>query len=180
MISEKMQKAINDQINAEIYSSYLYLSMSAAFESLDLEGGGNWFRCQAQEELVHAMKFFHYLTERQARVILAPLAGPPTEWASPLAIFEEAYKHEQKVTGLIHHLVDLAITEKDHTTNNILQWLISEQIEEEKSTGTLATKLKLIGKDTTALFMLDQEMAARTFVMPASMSTLGAPTAPGA
>jgi len=145
MIKEKIQDALNKQINAELYSSYLYLSMSAYFESINLKGCANWMRVQTQEELVHAMKFYDYLIERGGKVILSSIESPPTEWPSPLAIFEQAYQHEQKVTGLINGLVDLAIAEKDHATNNFLQWFVSEQVEEEASADEVAQKIKLMG-----------------------------------
>ena len=166
MLNKKMQEAINSQINAEIYSSYLYLSMSAYFESINLSGFASWMRAQAQEEMVHAMKFYDYVNERGGRVILGPIDAPPSEWESAVAVFDATYKHEQKVTGLINDLVDLAIEEKDHATNNLLQWFVSEQVEEEASASGVLNKAKLTGDAPGGLFMLDQELGARVFTMP--------------
>ena len=169
MIKEKIQDALNEQINAELYSSYLYLSMSAYFESINLKGCANWMRVQTQEELVHAMKFHDYLIERGGKVTLTSIESPPTEWPSPLAIFEQAYQHEQKVTGLINKLVDLAIAEKDHATNNFLQWFVSEQVEEEASADEVVQKIKLMGDARGGIFMLDRELAQRVFTPPTAI-----------
>ncbi len=166
MIKEKIQDALNKQLNAELYSSYLYLSMSACFESINLKGFANWMKVQTQEELVHVMKFYDYIIERGGRVILSSIESPPTEWASPLAIFEHAYQHEQKVTGLINDLVDLAVAEKDHATNNFLQWFVSEQVEEEASADEVIQKIKLMGDAHGGIFMLDRELAQRVFTPP--------------
>lgn len=166
MIKEKIQDALNEQINAELYSSYLYLSMSAYFESINLKGFASWMRVQTQEELVHAMKFYDYLIERGGKVVLSSIESPPTEWSSPLAIFENAYQHEQKVTGLINELVNLAIAEKDHATNIILQWFVSEQVEEEASADEVVQKIKLMGDARGGIFMLDRELAQRVFTPP--------------
>lgn len=166
MISEKITEAFNGQINAEIYSSYLYLSMSAYFESINLRGMANWMRCQAAEELIHAMKFYNFLCERGGKVKLAAVEGPPTKWDSPLHIFEEAYRHEQKVTGLINNLVDLAVQERDHAANNFLQWFVAEQVEEESSADAVVQSLKLAGDQGGGLFMIDRELAQRVFTVP--------------
>jgi ferritin len=168
MLNNKMQEALNSQINAEIYSSYLYLSMSAYFESINLSGFASWMRAQAQEEMVHAMKFYDYVNERGGRVILGPIEAPPSEWESAVSVFDATYQHEQKVTGLINDLVDLAIEEKDHATNNLLQWFVSEQVEEEASASGVLNKAKLTGDAPGGLFMLDQELGARVFTMPAA------------
>lgn len=168
MIKEKMQKSLNDQVNAELYSSYLYLSMAAFFESINLKGFANWMRVQTQEELVHAMKFYDFIIERGGNVVLSSIEGPPTEWASPLAVFEHAYKHEQKVTGLINNLVDLATAEQDHATSNFLQWFVAEQVEEEASADEVVQKIKLMGDASGGLFMLDRELAQRVFTHPAT------------
>lgn len=166
MLKEKIQEALNKQLNAELFSSYLYLSMSAYFESINLKGFAHWMRVQTQEELVHVMKYFDFLIERGGKAILSSIESPPTEWASPLAVFEHAYQHEQKVTGLINDLVNLAISEKDHATNNFLQWFISEQIEEEASADEVVQKIKLMGDASAGLFMLDRELAQRIFTPP--------------
>lgn len=168
MLSQKMEKAINQQINAELYSSYLYLAMATYFESNSLVGFSNWMRQQAQEELFHAMKMFDFVCERGGRVILQAIEQPPSKWTSPLNAFETVLSHEQKVTGLINNLVNLALDERDHATNIFLQWFVSEQVEEEATAGTLVDKLKLIGKDANGMFMLDTELAQRTFTLPAN------------
>lgn len=167
MISKKLQDALNDQLNAELYSSYLYLSMSAYFQSANLAGFAGWMRIQAQEELVHVMKFYDYIGERGGKVTLGAVDGPPTEWKSPLAAFEQAYAHEQMVTGRINDLVNLAIDERDHATNGFLQWFVTEQVEEEATADAVVQKLKLIGDDGGGMFMVDQEMGARVFTPPA-------------
>jgi ferritin len=168
MLDEKMQTALNKQMTAELYSSYLYLAMSAYFQSISLPGFANWMRIQAQEELVHAMKFYDFINERGGRVILQPVEGPPTEWSSPLDVFENTYKHEQKVTGLINDLVNLAVKEGDHATNIFLQWFVTEQVEEEASADEVVQKLKLMGDAKGGLFMLDREMGQRVFTPPAA------------
>ncbi|MEW6352165.1 MAG: ferritin [Thermodesulfobacteriota bacterium] len=165
MISKELQDAMNSQMNAELYSSYLYLSMSGYFESINLPGAANWMRCQAQEELVHVMKFFTFLKERGGRVRMAAIDGPPNEWDSPLAAFEAAYRHEQLVSGRINDLVDLAIQQKDHASNNFLQWFVAEQVEEEASADAVIQQIKLAG-DGGGLFMVDKELAARVFAPP--------------
>jgi ferritin len=167
MLSKKMEKAINGQINAEIYSSYMYLSMSAWFEQAGLAGLANWMRQQVQEEMFHAMKMFNFVNERGARVILGTIEKPPTEWKSALDVFTATLAHEQKVTGLINDLTNLALDERDHATNIFLQWFISEQVEEESGVGAILDKLKLIGKDSSGLFALDQELGQRIFTPPA-------------
>ena len=166
MISQQIQDAFNEQLNAELYSAYLYLSMSAYFESINLKGFSNWMRCQAQEEMVHAMKFYGFVNDRSGRVVLSAIEGPPVKWESPLSAFEDAYKHEQKVTGLINGLVDLALKEKDHAAGTFLQWFVTEQVEEEASADGVVQKLKLAGGQGAALFMIDAELATRVFTMP--------------
>jgi len=166
MFSEKMQNALNDQINAEYYSSYLYLSMSAYFQSISLSGFAHWMRIQAQEELMHAMKFYDFVNERGGRVTLKLIEGPQTEWDSPIAIFEHVLKHEQGVTGLINNLVNLAHEEKDHATNIFLQWFVTEQVEEESTAADVLHKLNLTHGEGSGLFMMDREMAQRIFVPP--------------
>ncbi len=170
MISERMQNALMDQVNAEMYSSYLYLSMSSDLDNKGLGGFALWMKTQAQEELYHGMKLYDFVIERGGRAILKQIEGPQTEWASPLAIFEAAYAHEQKVTGLINNLMNMAIEEKDHATSQFLQWFIKEQVEEEASADEIVQKLKLIGDGGNGLFMLDKEMGARPplFAFPVS------------
>jgi ferritin len=168
MLNERMEKALCAQINAELYSSYLYVSMSAWFSSLDLPGFANWMRVQAQEELFHATKFYDFVLSRQGRVILTSLDGPPTKWASPLAAFRDAQAHEAKVTGLINNLTDLAIAEKDHATRVLLDWFVNEQVEEEANAAAIASQLMRMGEDSSSLFMLDRELGQRVFTPPAA------------
>jgi ferritin len=168
MLGEKIQAALNEQLNAELYSSYLYLAMSADFSASDLAGFANWTRVQAREELMHGMKFYDYINERGGRVSLREIITPQKEWESPKAAFEHIYSHEQKVTGLINDLVDMAISEKDHATNNFLGWFVAEQVEEEGSANAVLKKLDLIGDDPSGLLMLDQELALRVFTPPAT------------
>ncbi len=167
MLSKKMEKALNEQVNAELYSAYLYLSMESYFRSTNMGGFANWMRVQTQEEVSHAMKIYDYVDERGGRALLAPIEGPQTEWDSPLAAFEAAYAHEQKVTALINDLVDLAIGEKDHATNNFLQWFVAEQVEEEASADEIVQRLKMMKDAPGGMFMLDRELGQRTFTPPA-------------
>ncbi len=162
-INESMQDAINRQINAELYSSYLYLSMAAHFESNDLSGAAGWMRAQAQEEVLHAMKFFHYVCERGGDVTLTAIDAPPTTWESPLAVFEDAYAHEQKVSALIDGLVELADETKDRASANFLQWFVAEQVEEEATAHAVVRQLRLASGAPGALFMLDRELGRRVF-----------------
>ncbi|MEW6289061.1 MAG: ferritin [Thermodesulfobacteriota bacterium] len=167
MLSKNMEKALNEQVNWELYSSYFYLSMSSYFASTSLAGCANWMRVQAQEELFHAIKIYDYINERGGRAVLAAIAKPPAEWKAPLHVFEEVLSHEQKVTALINGLVNLAVDERDHATNNFLQWFVSEQVEEEASASSVLEKFKLIGKDKSGLFAIDLELAKRVFTPPA-------------
>ena len=164
MLKPPIQDACNKQINAELFSSYLYLSMAAYFESKDLPGMASWMRVQAQEEVVHAMKFFGFVNERRGRVILKSIGSPKTDWDSPLHVFEAAFKHECGITGLIDNLVDLAVSEKDHATQALLQWFVTEQVEEEATADAVVAKLKMVGDDSMGLIMLDKELGARVFV----------------
>ncbi len=168
MISKKMEEALNGQVNAELYSAYLYLSMESYFKSLNLNGFANWMRVQTQEEVAHAMKIYDFINERGGRITLKAIEGPQTEWDSPLAIFEAVYVHEQKVTGLINNLVDLAIKEKDHATNTFLQWFVNEQVEEESSADEVVQQLKMMENAPGGMFMLDRELGQRVFTPPAA------------
>ncbi|MBL3593883.1 MAG: ferritin [Synergistaceae bacterium] len=161
MLSEKMSKALNDQVNAELYSAYIYLAMAAYFEDQNLPGAASWMRHQAEEEVEHAMKFFEFINERRGRVLLAAIDKPQAEWESPLAAFEEAFKHEQYVTGRIHSLVELAQAEKDHATASFLTWFVDEQVEEEASVDAIVEKLRLIEGSRHGLFMMDRELGQR-------------------
>jgi ferritin len=161
MLAEKMQKALNGQLNAELYSAYLYLAMNAYFKSVNLDGFANWMYYQAQEELMHSMKFYDFIIQRGGKVQLTEVKAPPTAWDSPLAVFEATLAHEQKVTGLINDLVDIALEARDHATQIFLQWFVSEQVEEEESVGSVLEQLKLMGEAQGGLFMMDRELANR-------------------
>ena len=161
MLKDNVQKALNEQFNAELYSSYLYLAMHAYFKSKNLDGFANWMYQQAKEELMHAMKFYHFVHQRGGRTHMALIAEPPSEWDSPLAVFEATLTHEQKVTGLINDLVDVANRANDHATQIFLQWFVTEQVEEEESVGSVLEQLKLLGDARQGLFMMDREMALR-------------------
>ncbi|EKD26602.1 MAG: hypothetical protein ACD_79C01101G0003 [uncultured bacterium] len=168
MIKQNIQDAFNQQINKEFYSAYLYLSMAAYFNSINLTGFENWMKVQVQEEMMHAMKFYTFICQRTGKVNLDALAKPPVTWASPLEIFEQAYKHEQFVTESINNLVTLARKEQDYASEAFLHWFVTEQVEEEANTSNLAEKLKLIKNSSDALLMLDRELAARVFQPPAT------------
>lgn len=161
MISKKMQEAINAQINAEMWSAYLYLAMSADAADKGLKGISHWFRKQYNEEMEHAFKFMHYLEEQTARVELKAIAKFPTKWDNPLKMFEETLKHEKTVTSLIHNLYALAVEEKDYASTVFLQWYVTEQVEEEASAQEIVDALKCIGDDKAAFYMFDKELAAR-------------------
>jgi ferritin len=168
MINKKMEQALNEQLNAEYYSSYLYLSMAAFFESIDLPGFANWMRVQVEEEMFHAMKFYSYIIERGGRVILQAIEAPQTEWKSPLDAFEATLAHEQKVTGLINDLVYLARDERDNASEIFLQWFVAEQVEEEDSVNTILAQLRLIKDNPQGLFMLNKDLGQRVFTPPAA------------
>jgi len=168
MLGEKMEAGLNKQVNAEWYSAYLYLSMSAWFETVNLPGAAHWLYAQAHEETIHALKLQLHIVERKGTVSLAPIAGPPTKWDSALAAFQAAHAHEKLVTKMIDDLVDLSVTESDHASNAFLQWYVTEQVEEEASTWDVVQKLKLAGDQGAALLFVDQALAARIppFVIP--------------
>jgi len=161
MIGKKMEQAINKQINEELYSAYLYLSMSAQFEAMNLGGFAHWMRVQWQEEIEHATKFMHHLYDRGGRVKLAAIDEPKIEWDSPLAMFKDALKHEQKITSLIHALADQADKEKDRAAALLLQWYVDEQVEEEKNADAIVQQLKMIGDSPAPLYMLDGRLGQR-------------------
>ena len=170
MISPKIQDAINAQINAELWSAYLYLAMGMHFESEGRAGIANWFRIQFKEEQAHAEIFINYLNSRGGRVVLKPIDAVPESWESPLAAFEATLAHEQKVTALINNLYALAEAEHDYATRGKLDWVGSEQGEEEETATNFIERLKLIGNDGLALYMLDQELAARVYNVPAPLA----------
>lgn len=168
MISKKMAKSLNKQINAEMYSAYLYLSMSSQASHDGLPGVANWFYCQAKEEMSHAEKIYNYVNSQGERVVLAAIDQPPTEFESATAMFEAALEHEKKVTGMINNLANQAVTEKDHATGIFLQWFVTEQVEEEEHANDILSKLKLVGPKGNGLFMIDRELGSRTFTPPAA------------
>ncbi len=161
MLSKSMLKALNAQINHELFSSYLYLSMSAHFQSVNLPGFAHWMALQSKEEYEHAMKIFNYMTERNGRVVLEAIDKPPTEFKKPLDVMKQVLEHEKKVTGLINRLYDLAVSEKDYPTQVMLQWFITEQVEEEKTAGDIIEQLKMVGDMPAGLMMLDRQLASR-------------------
>ncbi|MFZ9032690.1 MAG: ferritin [Anaerohalosphaeraceae bacterium] len=168
MIAKKIEDAFNAQINAEIYSSYLYLAMSAALEKMNLPGFASWMRVQAQEEMTHAMKFYDHIIERDGTVALTAIDGPPMKWKDVKAVIAETLEHEQKVTGLINDLMDLSMTENDHAGRMFLQWFVTEQVEEEATAMEILGKLEIAGDSAGGLYLLDKEMAGRVFTPPAA------------
>jgi len=167
MLSKRMVDALNGQINKEMYSAYLYMSMSAYSESKGLKGFANWFYVQYKEEMEHAMKIYHYVQEQSAQVKLLAIEQPPVEFGSPLDMFEKTLAHEQFVTKSINGLMDQAISEKDHATQIFLQWFVTEQIEEEANDNEIIDKLKLAGQEGNGLFMIDKELGVRVYTPPA-------------
>lgn len=161
MIGKPMQDAMNEQINKELFSSYLYLSMAAWFEDRNLPGFASWLRLQADEEREHAMKFYDFILERGGRVRLKAIEAPKTDWNSNLEVAEEVAAHEAKVTASIHSLYELALKEKDYPAQVMLQWFITEQVEEEKNAAEIVADLKLIEERGTAVLMLDHRLAKR-------------------
>jgi ferritin len=168
MISKKLQEAFNIQINKELFSEYLYLSMAAYCYEQELDGFANFFMVQTQEEHFHAMKMFNFLTDRGGRVLLKPIEGPETEFNSITDVFEKTLTHEQFVTKSINELMDLSLKENDHAAASFLKWFVDEQVEEEASVNKILGKLKLIKGEGQGLLMLDSELAARVFTPPAT------------
>lgn len=166
MISEKLQKAFNEQINKEFYSEYLYLAMKVYFQELNLQGFVNWFDVQVQEEHAHAMGMVNYLNDRGGKIELRAIDKPVVEGNTPLEVFEHVLRHEEYVTSRINHVMDVAEEVKDRAAMHLLDWYIKEQVEEEASVGGILATLKLIGDDKKALLLLDKDLATRTFVAP--------------
>jgi ferritin len=160
-MNERVLDAFNDQINEELYSSYVYLAMAAHFEAMNLEGFTNWMKLQAQEELAHAMRLFDHINRRGGRVVLKAIGEPPLEFGAPVEVFEKALAHEQHITGCINKLYKIALEEHDYAAQMELQWFIDEQVEEEENTGRVVDQLKMAGNDQTALLMLDRELGQR-------------------
>jgi ferritin len=162
MISKKMESAINQQINQEIFSAHMYLQMSAYFASRNLNGFAHWFRIQYQEELIHAGKLFDHVLMRDGNVALTAVAAPTKTWKSTLAACESAYQAEVNNTKQINLLMDAAAKENDHATRVILQWFVVEQVEEESSALNLVEQVKLTGDNSGAVLILDRELGSRT------------------
>jgi ferritin len=170
MLGKKMEAAINEQINKELFSAYLYMSMSADSANKGLKGFANWFMVQYHEEMLHAMKFYEYITRQGGKVTLKAIAEPPQTFESPMDMFQKTLKHEQFITQSINDLVNLAIQEKEHASQTFLQWYVTEQVEEEENDNDIIAQLKLIGSDTAGLFMLDKELATRMLTVPSDFS----------
>jgi ferritin len=161
MLPKKLQDALNQQINHELYSSYLYLAMSAHFETANLPGFARWMKVQSEEETEHGMKFFHYVNERGGKVVLEVIAKPLTDYKTPMDMMKKVLEHEKKVTGTIEALYELSIREKDYATQVMLHWFIKEQVEEEKNASDIIEMLKNIGDAPAGLAMLDSRLGAR-------------------
>ena len=161
MLPKKVQDALNQQINHELYSSYLYLAMAAHFDCTNLPGFAHWMRVQSREETEHGMKFFHYVNERGGRVVLDAIAKPPTDFKTPLDTMKKVLEHEKKVTGTIEALYELSLKEKDYATQVLLHWFIKEQVEEEKNATEIVEMLKAIGDAPAGLAMLDSKLGGR-------------------
>lgn len=163
MLEQRIKDALNQQLNYELYSAYLYISMAAYFDNLNLKGFANWMQVQVQEELVHAKKIYTYLNSSGAKVELSDIKASTAKWGSTLAVFETTYQHECGVTKKVHALFKLAHEADDYATVSFLKWFVDEQVEEEANSKEIVDKLKLIGADTSALFLLNQELGARVF-----------------
>ena len=163
MLSKKMEKALNEQLNAELASAYIYLSLAAYFESENLEGFSGWMQVQAQEEVGHAMKIYGYIHSRGGRVLLAAIDAPQETWKSPTAGFEAALEHEKMITKRINDLVNLANDESDNASHQFLMWFVAEQVEEEESVSRVVDRLKMIGGAPGGMFMMDRELARRAY-----------------
>ena len=170
MLSNTITDAINAQINAELWSAYLYLSMGMQFEAAGRSGIANWFKIQFKEEQAHAEIFMNYLNSRGARVVLKPIDAVPTEWKCPLCAFKDTLAHEQKVTALINNLYALAEAEHDYATRAMLEWFVNEQVEEEETAKGMIDRLELIGDNGLGIYMMDQELAARTYNVPSPLA----------
>lgn len=174
-MNPKIEKAINDQINFELYSAYIYMSMASYFRSVSLSGFAHWMEIQVQEELAHSLKLYNYLTERGGTAVFESIAKPPQSWESPTDVFKHTHEHEQIVTSKMHDIVELSLKEKDHTTNAHIQWYLNEQVEEEANALGIYQQLKFAKDSPQALLMFDRELAQRVFVNP---NAPGAPKQP--
>lgn len=164
MISEDIKDSLLDQLNAEFESAHLYLAMSAYCSHRDFNGAAAWLRTQYEEERLHALKVYDYLVDQGVHIALGDLASPPREFGSLLDVFESSLEHEQSMTARLNELSDKALKEKDHATYNMLQWFVSEQLEEEATVSEIIAKLRLVNDDGYGLLMIDNELAARTTV----------------
>jgi len=164
MISKKMTKELNEQLNKEFYSAYLYLSMSAYCNRNDFSGSANWFLLQYQEEQEHATRIYNYLIGQDAKVVLQEIAKPPKKFGSLLETYEDSLAHEQEMTRNLNELSDYALKEKDHATYNLLQWFVNEQVEEEATVNEIISKLKMVGVDGYGLLMIDSELGKRSTI----------------
>lgn len=163
MISKTLSEAMNKQVNREIYSAYLYLSMASYFDSIGLKGCASWMKVQFQEEMLHATKMYDYLYQRGARAVMLPIEAPQSQWGSPLEVFEQTLAHEKRVTGLINALVDTAKSEKDAEAETFLQWFVKEQVEEEESAEEQVNNFKKAGVSKEKINELDRSLGQRKF-----------------
>jgi len=165
MLKASVESALNSQINEEYFSSYLYLSMAAYFESMNLQGFANWMRIQAQEEYIHSMKFYDYVIHAGGIVTLKAIKDPKTKWKTVQEVFEDTLEHETHITGLINNITSLCLKESDHATYSFLKWFVDEQVEELANATQILQEIKLIGDNNTGILMLDRELKARTPVL---------------
>jgi ferritin len=172
MLDKRIQDALNDQINWEFFSGYLYLAMASQFAESGMPGGQNWMTVQYQEELAHARIMFNYVLTRGGRCVLEAIEKPQTEWADGLSMFQDALAHEEKVTVRIHELASLALEVKDHATYNFLQWFIAEQVEEEETASDMVQKFRMAGEHPAGLYQLDKELATRAYNIPSPLATV--------
>ncbi|MBN1578130.1 MAG: ferritin [Chitinispirillaceae bacterium] len=170
MVSKKLEKEINGQVNKEMYSAYLYMAMSAHANARGLKGISRWFMVQYHEEMVHAMKFYEYLQDQGNDVVLGAIEKPEGSFTTAMSLYEAALKHERFITGSINDLVDIAIAEKDHASKAFLDWYVTEQVEEEQNDTEIIQTLKMIGDNTAALYLYDKELAARMVTVPTDFS----------
>lgn len=162
MLSEKLLKALNEQVNNELFAAYQYLAMAEYFAARNLDGFAHWMRLQREEEIAHAMKIFDFVLDRDGRVKLAPIAAPPAKFASTLDVMKKALQHERSVTAKINAVYAAAKKENDYPTEALMQWFVLEQVEEEASALKVVERLEMAGDDKAALLMLDREMGQRT------------------
>jgi ferritin len=170
-MSVRMLEGLNNQINAEMKSSYIYMSMAAYLDSTGLKGCANWMKIQAKEELTHAQKIYDFINNRGGRVKYFEIDAPRNDWSSPKEVFEETYKHEQKVTKMINELVDTAKQDNDHATDSMLRWFVDEQVEEESSAEEIVQKFVMVKDNPSAVFMIDKELGQRVFTIQEKTSS---------